>query len=150
MSVMVIRRDRHIPRETEIGRFFRRELNCPAIFTFWNAERSMWVLAYWLDPSETIMDEIEDLGHDFEDVTQGFVAMIRAGWGVGIDWGAHKKRLLARQAGKIQKENESIYQAQEEWDWVKKKHRARYQNELPYAIDVGVPGPQTVHTTGPH
>ena len=147
MSVMVVRRDRHIPKETEIGRFFQRELKCPQMITLWDRTRDMWVLAHWLDPSQTIVEEIEDLGPNFEAVTRDFVSMIRAGWGVGIDWGSHKKRLLSRQKDKLNKQTEEIRESQEEWDWVKRQQRARGHNPLPYAVDVGTPSQQQVHTT---
>ena len=133
-----------MPRETEIGRFFRRELNCQDIFTFWNAERAMWVLAYWLDPTHRVLDEIEDRGPNFEEVTRPFVEMIRHGWGTGINWGAHKKRLLNAQKRRIEEQNDQIFLDQERWNWVKRRNVSLGRNPTPYAVDVCVPKPSRV------
>jgi len=131
MSVTVIDPRVHYVKETGVARFFRRRLRDPNLVTFWHGETGQWILAYWLDRRQKIVDEIEDLGPRFEEVTASFVQMIVSCYGK-VDMGRTKKRLIGKHRERIQKQSESICEDQERWDWAKK--RTKEKAPLPYAF----------------
>lgn len=70
-------RSKHILRETSQVRDLRRMLDDPDLVTFFNVETGQWILAYWLDKSKGRVDEIDDLGPNFELLTRSFVESLR-------------------------------------------------------------------------
>ena len=133
MSLLVIDPSKHFPRDTEAARFFRRELYCPEIMTFWNNERSMWVLGHWLDSTHHYVEEIEDLGPNFELLTPEFAAMIRNGWGHQTDWDKVRKRVLSSQRARLRSQEDDIYEADELHTWAVKKT----DHPIPYSFSMG-------------
>jgi hypothetical protein len=111
-------------------------LNDPDIITFFNHQTGQWVLAYWLHKDTGIVDEIDDLGPGFEEVTPEFVQSLERSRNYYNKEDLKKKYILQakRQA---RRENEEIYADQERWDWCRK--RTRDKVIVPYAIDVGSP-----------
>lgn len=132
MSVLVINPVIHSVRETPVAKFFRRQLRDSSILTFWNAETEQWVLAHWL--RRGVVEEIEDLGSNFEWVTNDFVDMITGCYG-HVDLGRTKKRLLARQQAQIQRQTDDIMEEQETWGWLRGKSKDKVR--MPYMLQAG-------------
>jgi hypothetical protein len=120
MSTVFITPAKHILKETEIGRLFRRLLKFQDIFTYWNAETGQWILAYWVNRLGNIADEVEDLGMAMELVTPPFVKQIVDCW-KPVDWRLKKKMILRRAKNFKTKKDEQIIQSQDTWDWAKKR-----------------------------
>lgn len=137
MSVTVLDPRRHLVRETPAAQFFRRRLRDPDMMTFWCQPTGQWVLAYWLHKTLRIVDEIEDLGAYFENVTPEFVQMIVGCYGP-VDLKRTKRRLLEKNRASIRKQVEDITEQQEKWDWLKEK----MDSPLPYAFSSPISGGQ--------
>ena len=129
MSVTVLNPQVHWIKDTPCAQFFRRKLRDPDIVTFWHAETGQWILAYLL--RRGIVEEIEDLGVDFELVTDDFVDMIVRCYG-HVDLSKKKKRLLATESARLQRQSDSILKNQEKWDWLRK--RTQDKAPLPFVI----------------
>lgn len=127
----------HIVRETEAGRMFRRLLNFPDIFTYFNSETGQWVLAYWVNHTARQCHEIEDLGAAMELVNPGFVRQIVNCW-KPVDWGKKKKMILSRERTRIRKGKEDACEDQERWAWAKK--RVANKAPIPYAFHAKMTG----------
>lgn len=97
--------------------------------TFWHAETGQWILAYLL--RRGIVEEIEDLGANFELVTEDFVDMIVRCYG-HVDLAQMKKRILANESARLQRQADTISEDQERWDWLKK--RTKDKAPLPYLV----------------
>jgi len=119
----------HLIKNTPVAKFFRRRLKDPDIMTFWHAETGQWILAYWL--RRGVVDEIEDLGANFELVTDDLVGMIVGCYG-HVDLARKKKRILAKEAAQLQRQTEAVLENQEKWDWLKK--RTKDKAPLPYTF----------------
>lgn len=137
MSVTVLNPHQHLVRETPAAQFFRRRLRDPDMMTFWNQSTGQWILAYWLHKTLRIVDEIEDLGARFENMTQGFIEMIVGCYGP-VDLKKTKRRLLEKNRSNIRKQTEDILDQQEKWDWLKKK----MSRPFPYMFSSPVSGGQ--------
>lgn len=124
-----LRPDVHVVRDTYHAKVFRRRLNCPDIVTFFSLETGMWILAYWINRRLRMVDEIEDLGSNFELITKELVQQIVQCWGT-IDWGAKKERILSKFRDRERKQTDSLMEQQERWDWLKK----RMDKPVPYAF----------------
>jgi hypothetical protein len=131
VSVTVLRPDIHLVKDTPASKFFRRQLRDPDILTFWCQPTGMWVLAYWLSRSKRIVDEMEDLGANFELMTDDLVNMLVSCYG-SVDLKRTKKRLLSKNADRIRKQNDDIYESQERWDWLKRK--TSHKSPIPYVF----------------
>jgi hypothetical protein len=136
MGITKLRADIHRVVETPIAHFFRRHLNDPEIITFFNHETGQWVLAYWLHRDRRIVDEIDDLGDHFQEVTPEFVQSLERSRNFYNKDDLKKKYILQsrRQAEKL---DADIYQDQERWDWMRK--RTKEKAIVPYMVDVGTP-----------
>lgn len=137
MSLVHIRADIHVVRETEASRMFRRLLNFPDIFTYWNAETGQWVLGYWINRMSSLADEIEDLGAGMECLTSEMVSQIVNCW-KPVDWAKKKRNILAREQRFIKRKNEEITEENEKWKWLKK--RIGDKAPVPYAFNPKLSG----------
>ena len=137
MSVTVLNSRIHLVKDTGTAKFFRRKLSEPDVMTFWHAETGQWVLAFWIHRGRRIVEEIEDLGPNFEAVSPGFVNMIVSGYG-SVDFKQKKKRILSKNRDTIRKQNEKIYSDQERWDWLKKK--TKDTQPIPYYYSTPISG----------
>jgi len=137
MSVTVLNSRIHLVKDTGAAKFFRRKLSEPDVMTFWHAETGQWVLAFWIHRGRRIVEEIEDLGPNFEAVSPGFVNMIVSGYG-SVDFKQKKKRILSKNRDTIRKQNENIAEDQERWDWLKKKTKDKLP--IPYAYSTPISG----------
>ena len=140
MSLVFITPEKHIVKETEAGRMFRRLLKFPDIFTYWNSETGQWVLAYWCNRLGHVADEVEDLGPVMEGLTPQLVQQIVTCW-KPVDWGVKKKMMMARAKTFATKQDEKVIQEQERWDWMKK--RTRDKAPIPYAFVPRISGGET-------
>lgn len=141
MSVVFITPEKHVVRETEVGRMFRRLLKFNDIFTYWNSETGQWILSYWVNRLGNVADEIEDLGPVMEGVCPTLVQQIVRCW-KPVDWKLKKKMLLANQKRFLTKKAEQIVETQERYDWLKK--RLRDKAPIPYAFVPRISGGETV------
>jgi hypothetical protein len=137
MSLTFIQPSKHLVRDTEVTRMFRRRLRCPDIMTFFSGETGQWILARWVDKGKRLVEEMEDLGPIFNLVTPELVSLIVSCYRP-VDWGEHKRRLLSRQKDRLVAQQEEVIQDQERWDWLKKK----MQRPLPYAFNSPISGGQ--------
>ncbi len=137
MSVVLIDASKHVVKETEAGRMFRRLLKHDGIFTYFNSDTGQWVLATWMNRLARIAEEIEDLGPAMEGLTQALVTQIVNCWKV-VDWGKKKKMLLAHQKSFLKREDEKVLQDQERYDWCKK--RLNGKAPIPYAFTPRISG----------
>lgn len=64
--MLVLEREKHQLCETEAVRFLRRELNDDSLITFWNKEVGHWTLAYWLDKTKGLVEDVRRLGKSFD------------------------------------------------------------------------------------
>lgn len=123
----------HVVKDTPVAKLFRRRLNCPDIITFFSVVTGQWILAYWMDKRIRVVDEVEDLGANFELVTQELVKQIAVCWGP-VNWKAKKQRLLSRYRDQQRNETDTVIENQERYDWLKR----RMKNPIPYAFQVPV------------
>lgn len=137
----IIDPSKHVVRDSPTARLFRRKLNSPNIFTFWNGETGEFILAYWVDERRRLCDEMEDLGMGFEKVTPELVQMIVTCW-KPINWKEKKSRLISKEKDRVRKEVEKIQEEQSRWDWAKKRMTARGLKPVPYAFASPVAGGQ--------
>ncbi len=135
----VINPIKHVVKDTPAAKLFRRKLKFDNVLTFWNGETGQWVLAYWVDKKQHLVDEMEDLGMAFEQVTPDFVKMIVTCWKT-VNWKVKKERLLSKEKDRVRKENEGIREQQERYDWAKKQLTARGLKPIPYAFSSPVSG----------
>ncbi len=126
----------HLAKETGASKFFRRRLSEPDVMTFWNSVTGQWILAFWVHKGKRIVEEIEDLGPNCEAVTPEFVNMIVQSYGP-VDLSRKKKRLLSKNLANIRKQNDTIMEDQERWDWLKK--RTADKAPMPYIFDSPLP-----------
>lgn len=131
MSVTVLNPEIHLVKDTVASRLFRRQLRDPDVLTFWCQPTGQWILAYWLHKGKRIVDEMEDLGPNFELMTEGMVNSLVSCYG-HIDLKRTKKRLLSKNDDRIRKQNDEICESQERWDWLKK--RTAHKAPLPYTF----------------
>jgi len=134
-----LRADRHVLKDTPTAKLFRRLLSCPDIITFWNAVTGEWILAYYIDKRQKLVDEMEDCGMRFEKVTPEFVEMIVTCWKT-VNWKVKKRRILSHEQDRIRKQNDRILADQERWDWAKKRLSDKGLQPIPYAYDVPTGG----------
>lgn len=130
-----LRPDIHTIRETPVARLFQRKLKCPDVFTFFNFETRQWILAYWINKNTRILDEVEDLGPNFELVTPELVQQIVGCWGA-IDWKAKKKRLISNYNDRTRKQEDELMDSQDKYTWLQK----RMGEPVPYVFRVPVSG----------
>lgn len=123
----------HVVKDTTTARMFRRRLHFDDIITFFSLETGQWILAYWIDKRIRLVDEIEDLGANFELATQELVKQIAQCWGP-INWKAKKVRLISKYKDRCRKEVDEVIENQERYDWLKK----RMAQPIPYAFQVQV------------
>jgi hypothetical protein len=145
MSVTVLDPRVHLVKETSASRFFRRRLSEPDTLTFWNASTGQWVLAFWVHRGKRIVEELEDLGPNCEGVTPEFVEAITSCYGP-VDFKKKKKRILSRNQDNIRKQNETIAEEQEKWDWLKKKTKDKLP--IPYAFSTPMSGGEILSSKG--
>lgn len=136
MSLTVLNPRIHLSKETGASKFFRRRLSEPDVMTFWNSVTGQWILAFWVHRGKRIVEEIEDLGPNCEAVTPAFVNMIVQSYGP-VNFSRKKKRLLSRNLTHIRKQNDTILEDQERWNWLKK--RTADKVPLPYTFDSPLP-----------
>lgn len=129
MSLTIISPEKHVLKDTPATRFFRRILKTEDIITFFSVESGQWILAYWVNRIGRVVDEIDDLGTNFEKITPELTHQIRTCWGE-VDWAAKKKFLLSKNNEKLKNDQEELIQDQERWDWAKKK----LNGKIPYLI----------------
>lgn len=133
--------NKHVVKDTSTARLFRKRLNFPDIFTFWNGETGEFVLAYWVCKRRHLCDEMEDLGMAFEKVTPELIQMIVTCWKT-VNWKAKKVRLVSKENDRIRNEVDRIQEEQRRWDWAKKKLADRGHKPLPYVFASPVSGGQ--------
>lgn len=139
MSLTVIQPSKHVVKETPTAKLFRRRLQHEGIFTYWNGETGVWVLAYWVCKRRRLCDEMEDLGMSFEKVTPDFIQMIVTCW-KAINWKVKKARLVSKEKDRVRREVDKIQEEQRRWDWAKKKLEARGLKPLPYVFASPISG----------
>lgn len=139
MSLVVVTPEKHVVKETEAGRMFRRLLKFDDIFTYFNAETGQWVLAYWVNKLGRVADEVEDLGPAMEQLTPQLVNQIVTCW-KPVDWQKKKKMILSRQADFLRKQNEAIIEENQRYKWAQKRMRERAP--VPYAFAPKITGGQ--------
>lgn len=118
----------HVVRDTPAARLFRRHLRDPDILTFFSMETGQWVLAYYIHRPSRLVDEIEDLGTNFESLSRKLVERISSCWG-RVDLSRKKRRLLGQDRDRKRKKTDDLCETQELWDWTRKRKRVN----LPYA-----------------
>ena len=134
-----IQPDRHVVKDSPTARLFRRRLHSEDLFTFWNGETGEWILAYWVDKSRRLCEEMEDLGMAFEKVTPDLIHMITTCW-KAVDWKVKKARLVSKERTRVRVEIEKLQEEQKRWDWAKKKLTALGRRPLPFAFASPVSG----------
>ncbi len=125
----------HVVKETPTAKLFRRKLKCQDILTFFSLETGQWILAYYVHKKIGMVDEIEDLGTNFELVTPVLVQQICACWGP-IDWKAKKQRILSMARAKQRKKDDELVETQNRFDWAKK----RMGGDMPYIFETPITG----------
>lgn len=138
MSVVFIEPRKHVVKETQVGRMFRRALNFDDVFTYFNVETGEWILAYWVNKTGHLADEVEDLGGAMEKVTPDLVQQIIRCWG-HVDWAAKKRRMQSKQRSWDRKKSDAISADQERWDWLKRRYP---KMPIPYMYASPVSGGQ--------
>ena len=131
MSLTMICPEVHVVRETPASVLFRRLLNFPDIFTFFNVITGEWCLAWWVNKLGRVAEELEDLGPAFEKVTPELVHQIRTCW-KPVDWKKKKQYYQSRQKDRMTRANEKLIQDVERWNWLKKK--TAHKGPVPYAF----------------
>ena len=129
MSMVRLRRDRHVIRETPVGRFLRKRLKYPPIFTYFNMETGQWILCFWINKGAGLAYEIDDLGRNFELVTAELVQTFQENL-TYVDKKALKDKVVLRAARSKKKKDDEILADQERWDWMKKK--TQHKSPVPY------------------
>ncbi len=127
----------HHVKTTPISKFFGRRLHDSDIMTFFHRETEQWILAYWLNRKRKWVEEIEDLGSNFEYVTETFVSAIVSCYGQ-VDFGRFKKKLISNHRDRIRKDCEELQESQETWDWAKK--RVQHKAPVPFMFSAPVSG----------
>ncbi len=128
-----LRPDVHWIKDTPTARLFRRKLKEPGVITFFSLETGQWILAYYIQRSVGLVDEVEDLGTNLELVTPELVQQICQCWGK-IDWKAKKQRLLFKERSRIRKKDDDLIEEQARFDWAKKK----MGGDLPYMFETPI------------
>lgn len=145
MSLTVLNPRVHLVKDTGAAKFFRRRLSEPDVMTFWHSETGQWVLAFWVHRGKKIVEEIEDLGPNCEAVTPAFVEMIVQAYGP-VDFSKKKKRVITKNLATIRKQQESVMEDQERFNWLKK--RTKDKAPLPYAFNVPMSGGKVLSSKG--
>lgn len=142
VSITQIDPSKHVVKDTPAARFFRRRLRCDDIMTFYHRVTGQWILAYWLNRVKHKVDELDDLGHNFELIDQPFVEMIERCWGP-VDFKRMKNRVKQREAIRQKAELEEALEAQDMWNWLRR--RTKDKAVVPYMLDMGnISGGQTI------
>lgn len=128
MAIVRLSPDKYMIRDTEVAHHFSRELGCECV-TYFFPETEQWILAVWLDRDKGLVEELEDLGTNFELLDRALAQKIKRGWG-RRDVKEYKKQLMRRRAHRIFAKNEAIAADQERYDWLKKKTG----EPIPYAF----------------
>jgi len=110
----------HRVRDTPFARTLRRRLNDPDIITFKHRATNQWILAYWLDRRRGIVDEIEDLGPNFELCQEQLVADLERCRGT-VDFKKHKRRVIERRRDHARKMTDDTRELSERHMWLQKK-----------------------------
>lgn len=131
MSVVLIDADKHVVKETEAGRMFRRLLKHDGIFTYFNSDTGQWILATWMNRLGRIAEEIEDLGPTMEALTPALVKQIVICW-KPVDWRKKKMMILSRNKAFLQRETDKVIQDQERFEWARKRLNGKVP--IPYAF----------------
>lgn len=132
MSLTLINPTVHVVKDTPVARLFRRVLHHEDVVTFFSLQTGQWILGYWIGGNKRMVEEMEDLGQAFEQVTPEFVKRITACWG-GVDWKAKKRYLVGKQRDHIRKMQDEVRDQQDRWDWMKKRNKG----QMPYTVDMG-------------
>lgn len=110
----------HLVRDNQHVHFLRRHLRDEDLLTFLNLDTNQWVLAYWVNRDKGIVDVISELGPNFESLTREFVASLeRERKSYSAD--DLKRRLLNRDRRYQRHLVEEQEQANDEWDWAKRR-----------------------------
>ncbi len=127
----------HVVKETPAAKLFRRRVHCPDILTFFSLETGQWILAYWISRKIRLVDEIEDLGANFELLNSELVNQISHCWGP-VDWKAKKNRLISKLRDQERERDDTIVEHQERYNWLKEKMK----RPIPYAFKSPISGGQ--------
>lgn len=137
MAITKVDLGTHAIRETPAARLFRRRLHCPDILTFFHLGTREWILARWLSRPAYLVEEIEDLGGQFEKMTPDLVQQIVSCWGP-VDWAAKKRRLIECHRNRERKQVDDMLKRQDEYAWLRK--RTKDIAPVPYVIQAPVEG----------
>ena len=145
MSLTVLNPRVHYVKDTGAAKFFRRRLSEPDVMTFWHSVTGQWILAFWVHRGKKIVEEIEDLGPNCEAITPEFVRMIVGAYGP-VDFSKKKKRVIAKGRAEIRKQQESVLEDQDRFNWLKK--RTKDKASIPYAFNVPFSGGEVISSKG--
>jgi len=145
MGITKLRRGVHFIRDTEAAKYLRRHLNDPDLITFFNAETGQYVLAYWVNRDRAIVDEIDDLGPNFEVMTHEFIRSLEESRR-GTDPKELKRKLLRNAKRRTGRELERLEEHNDQYDWMKK--RTADKAPLPYMYGGGIKGGQATAQIG--
>lgn len=132
MSLTQIDPEVHVLKDTPTARLFRRVLKCSDVVTFFHTQTGQWVLGYWVHQGSRLVDEMEDLGPNFEYVNDRMVSDIRDCW-KRVDWAAKKKQILGRERDRRRRQAEDQCEDQERWAWM--KGRTAEKAPMPYTFE---------------
>ena len=95
--MMYVEPEVHLIRDTDAGRFLRRDLNERDLITIWDTNQSRWIVCLWTSREKGIVEDLEDLPGTFETGPILHPAMVRK---MRInhrppDYEAHKRRIIA-------------------------------------------------------
>jgi len=120
MAMFRMKRDEHVVRDTEFGRFLQRHLRDPDLFTAYNMKEGRWFLAYWVRKDTAVAYDVEDLGANMELAHKGLVVQLeRARDGVTKD--DMKKALVRNEMKGVEIETQAAQEFHEIQDWTQKK-----------------------------
>lgn len=134
MGITQLNPQRHLVRDTPHTHYLRRHLKDEALLTYFNLDTQQWVLGYWIDRNRGVIDEIEDLGPNFERLTRELVKSLERTYAFYTKDDL-KKRYLRRARHFEQKMREETAEANEQWNWCKK--RTKEKAPVPWMVSTG-------------
>ncbi len=120
MAMFQMKRDVHILRDTEFGRFLQRHLRDDTLFTAYNMVEGRWFLAYWVRKDTAIAYDIDDLGVNMELATKELVIQLERARD-GVTKTDMMKALMRKEMKGIEIETQAAVEFQDMQDWTQKK-----------------------------
>ena len=120
MGIFRMRAGEHQVRDTEFGRYVRKQLRDPNLFTGYNTIEKRWFLGLWIRKDQGVAQDIDDLGAEMELATRELVRMLeRSRDGVTTD--DLKRSVVAAEKRGLDFERQECEEFQNMQNWVQKR-----------------------------